>query len=316
MTDVRLTAINPDDSSAVPVACNSKGELLLEPVPWFEGNVNGDLRVTGQGSFGNEQALIKRDGGAQFAGNVSIGNILGGEGTIIANNQIYSTGINSSGTVSVDNPTSDNNISLIRAANGNNSDNKHVLSVTGTRVGIGTNVSFNANDAEIKLNTDGSASFAGALSGASSATIAGELAVNSYNDGCVLFPDGGASFAGAQVSVDGNSGNFAVGGGTTFLYSNGNASFAGNITANAATFSGDVIIGSRNKQWMIVESNGIAHLVEQTLRSSIADRLDPERPPYPELRDIPAELTMIEQQLQKVLEQLQMTPEAGWEVRS
>ena len=30
MADVRLTAINPDDSSVVPVACNSKGELLLE----------------------------------------------------------------------------------------------------------------------------------------------------------------------------------------------------------------------------------------------------------------------------------------------
>ena len=31
MTDVRLTAINPDDSQAYPVACNSKGELVVEP---------------------------------------------------------------------------------------------------------------------------------------------------------------------------------------------------------------------------------------------------------------------------------------------
>ena len=30
MADVRLTATNPDDSSVVPVACNAKGELLLE----------------------------------------------------------------------------------------------------------------------------------------------------------------------------------------------------------------------------------------------------------------------------------------------
>ena len=30
MADVRLTATNPEDSSIVPVACNSKGELLLE----------------------------------------------------------------------------------------------------------------------------------------------------------------------------------------------------------------------------------------------------------------------------------------------
>ena len=33
MTDVRLTATNPEDSSVVPVACNSRGELLVtEPV--------------------------------------------------------------------------------------------------------------------------------------------------------------------------------------------------------------------------------------------------------------------------------------------
>ena len=30
MADVRLTATNPEDSSIVPVACNEKGELLLE----------------------------------------------------------------------------------------------------------------------------------------------------------------------------------------------------------------------------------------------------------------------------------------------
>ena len=32
MSDVRLTATNPEDSSVVPVACNSKGELLIEDV--------------------------------------------------------------------------------------------------------------------------------------------------------------------------------------------------------------------------------------------------------------------------------------------
>ena len=35
---------------------------------------------------------------------------------------------------------------------------------------------------------------------------------------------------------------------------------------------------------------------------------------YPQLRDIQSELTMVEQQLQKVMERLKMTPEAGWEV--
>ena len=47
MTDVRLTATNPEDSSVVPVACNAKGELKLEEVPTFDGNVDGDLTVAG-----------------------------------------------------------------------------------------------------------------------------------------------------------------------------------------------------------------------------------------------------------------------------
>jgi len=54
MTDVRLTATNPDDSSVVPVACNAKGELKLEePIapPGFDGNLDGDLTVSGSGEF-------------------------------------------------------------------------------------------------------------------------------------------------------------------------------------------------------------------------------------------------------------------------
>ena len=50
MTDVRLTATNPEDSSVVPVACNSRGELLTaEPVIEAIDNpvaINGDLSVS------------------------------------------------------------------------------------------------------------------------------------------------------------------------------------------------------------------------------------------------------------------------------
>ena len=77
MTDVRLTATNPEDSSVVPVACNEKGELILEepgegppgepgppgppgePGDPFTGNFEGDVTFTG--------------GNATFAGNVGIG---------------------------------------------------------------------------------------------------------------------------------------------------------------------------------------------------------------------------------------------------
>jgi hypothetical protein len=76
MTDVRLTATNPDDSSVVPVACNAKGELLLDESSVFDGNLNGNLSVSGSGDFGGHlgagtyittgNARIDASGGALF----------------------------------------------------------------------------------------------------------------------------------------------------------------------------------------------------------------------------------------------------------
>ena len=74
MTDVRLTATNPEDSSVVPVSCNARGELLLEePIapPEFDGNLNGDLTVTGEATFANGRTELKADGTAEFRGPVS-----------------------------------------------------------------------------------------------------------------------------------------------------------------------------------------------------------------------------------------------------
>jgi hypothetical protein len=51
MTDVRLTALNPEDSKVYPVACNTSGELKLEKQATFDGNLNGDLTVTGTATF-------------------------------------------------------------------------------------------------------------------------------------------------------------------------------------------------------------------------------------------------------------------------
>ncbi len=90
MTDVRLTATNPEDSSVVPVACNDKGELKLEEAYPFDGTLDGDLTVTGSGEFeravqvngsvagdscfitrlnnGSATSLITADGTAYFLG--------------------------------------------------------------------------------------------------------------------------------------------------------------------------------------------------------------------------------------------------------
>lgn len=80
-------------------------------------------------------------------------------------------------------------------------------------------------------------------------------------------------------------------------------------STGTAEFAGDVIIGSRGSQWMIVESNGLAHLVEQTREAPL-----PGDQSEPQLRDIPGELSMVEEHLQKVMERLKMIPESGWEI--
>jgi len=55
MTDARLLATNPEDSSLVPVACNASGRLLvtdvnIEEIP-NDVTLDGDLTVTGTGTF-------------------------------------------------------------------------------------------------------------------------------------------------------------------------------------------------------------------------------------------------------------------------
>lgn len=65
MADVRLTATNPEDSSVVPVACNSKGQLLLEePIAGPPGppGQNGQDGQDGQDGAPGEQGPPGKDG--------------------------------------------------------------------------------------------------------------------------------------------------------------------------------------------------------------------------------------------------------------
>lgn len=71
MTDVRLTAVNPEDSQVYPVACNDKGELLLE-------STSGDFDVPGNLTVGpGPGATVSSDGSATFAGGDVTVNSLG-----------------------------------------------------------------------------------------------------------------------------------------------------------------------------------------------------------------------------------------------
>ena len=70
MTDVRLTALNPEDSKVYPVACNSSGELLTTKDGDINLDVEGNLDVGGS---------ITADGSGSFAGNAfQVGDDAGG----------------------------------------------------------------------------------------------------------------------------------------------------------------------------------------------------------------------------------------------
>ena len=71
MTDVRLTATTTD-GEVVPVLSNTKGELLLEaPIapPEFDGNLDGDLNVTGKSNFAGD---VQVGGDPENGSNVGI----------------------------------------------------------------------------------------------------------------------------------------------------------------------------------------------------------------------------------------------------
>jgi hypothetical protein len=211
MSDVRLTATNPDDSSVVPVACNAKGELKLEEVPTFDGNLDGDLTVSGGGEFGD---------------------------------QITTPQIVVSGTVKSD--IYDN--------------------------GVGYSL-YRGDD------------WGGIYFKAVSAS-------GLYADAAYPLR---ASFDGLENVVITSSGK--------------------------AYFASDVIVGSRNAVWKIVESGGIAHLIQETdflandpADVTAVDQVNETEDVYPQLRNLPRELDLIEQALGEVMEKLRMVPPAGWPI--
>lgn len=329
MADVRLTATNPDDSTVVPVACNEKGELKLEELPdqSFDGNLDGNLSVTGTGTFDHD---------------VSVGYGLSGTGcTLNDSGQLF---VQSKSTAIQIQDANNNNVNAVLVSNDGSaqfvtgqvvfrkieSQQDRRFAVFGTEGEVQFQYSrysadngtfsvivpntetsggfpcFVVNDTStdlFRVNQNGSAIFQG------SGTFKGDLVVTSIANGAAIYPDGGATFAGNKLSINGGTGTLQVNS-KAFIFAE----------TGGAEFNGDVVVGSRNKKWMIVESNGLAHLVEQTRAADIstADLVNPDNAvnsvEYPPLRDIPGELTMVEQQLQKVMERLKMAPEAGWEV--
>ena len=208
MADVRLTATNPEDSSVVPVACDASGRLLLQELPAVD-TIDGDLTVTGKGTFAGGKSIIGNDGSAQFAqGAVDIyanGTVeftqdvtFGGSATFVGQINGNSGAVISGGALAID-----------RAAAGNTA-----LSITygGSAV---TGATIDAN---------GSATFAGTgtfdVAGNTSGLIIKQRGVAS--DYINLYVAAGG---GGQVFVKDSTGKTNI----QLLGNNGSATFAGAV---------------------------------------------------------------------------------------
>jgi hypothetical protein len=136
---------------------------------------------------------------------------------------------------------------------------------------------------------------------ASSRLKLGDLTTNNIDlqgaSGSATFTDNTSVFAGI------NGGSAVFYGGDSSTTDQNNAKFRLN-SGGSATFEGEVVIGSRGQKWLIRESNGVAMLIEQTLR----------QPRIQEVRDLPRELDLVEAALNEIMGKLRMTPPAGWEV--
>ena len=178
---------------------------------------------------------------------------------------------------------------------------------------------------ELKAN-GGSASFAGGITSTPSTGAAiyaynggtsseNAILISNTSDGSGLKTflkyDGSASFSG-DVSMRANLLIKGGNGSGLFIRDKEDTEYTIDLNENgSAHFLGDVVVGSRSKQWMLVEQGGLCHMVEQA-RATAADLVTP--PVYPKLRDVFAELDVVEKALEQVMEKLRMVEPDGWPV--
>ena len=276
MTDVRLTIV-AEDGQVYPVLGNTKGELKLE-----EPTINSDDYVAKAGDTmtGNlhlgDKIILNPDGSAQFGGG-HIDFYENGSAEFAGDVQVGSYNLDSKISVR---PSSLSE-SAVYAFEGD-------AGYTGSLFAAQYNQILAGSDAKLWEGI-------GRLNGVFDTTSA-------------IYPDGSAEFAG-EIKVANDNVRLTPSG--SILAGNSPGDIRVNIqgTTGSAEFAGDVVIGSRSKQWMIVESGGIAHLVEQTRNLNAVPFMQ-----YPELRNIPHELDLIEQALNEVMDKLRMNPPAGWPV--
>ena len=168
MADVRLTATNPEDSSVVPVACDASGRLLLQELPAID-TIDGDLTVTGKGSFAGGKSIIGNDGSAQFAqGAVDIY----ANGTVeFTQNVNFDGSATFAGSLTINEPTQNGSGNGAYIGPGTEAGNL-TLYAEDTSSGGGRSQSFllgysggSSKTLKVDIGHDGSAEFAGGKAG-------------------------------------------------------------------------------------------------------------------------------------------------------
>lgn len=251
MTDVRLTALNPTDSQVYPVACNTSGELLVagdgtDYLPLTGGDLTGDL------TFNVDKiTLDATTGSASFAGVVDVNTSVGNNfaitainnssptsfGTIYARNNgtagaacfqaVNSAGdvvgrINNDGSGSFDGNVVIGDDPWASTAAGVAIDKTGTVSVGngGGNVWYGKDTSGGISTVTSEIRANGSSTFIGEVQSNNyfwAISDKGNAGIYNYS--------GTVPGTKSYVQKDGNNAE------TIVLYYNGNAAYAGTVTA-------------------------------------------------------------------------------------
>ena len=305
MADVRLTAINPEDSSVVPVACNAKGELLLEAQgPGTDDYVakSGDV-MTGPLKFGSDNSptltldasagSVTAQGDSLFEGRLRMGDLLStNDGSYLGDDAV------------------DGGFFRLKqdGAAGQAHDDLVAEKFRIQRVSKKEDSSTNTNEYTVNMFSDGSSRFRGLMAVTRPYHQRNDVAQTwGFNTGggfnvALDKPSAMITAKGSFYTTDNYSESVSESNYRTKILSTGQAYFGGTLETG-----GEVTVTSRNQKWVLTEQGGICYMMTP---SSKLDEGFSQTPP----RDVIKELDYLKDLVQALYERLHMTPSAGWDV--
>lgn len=306
MTDARIVATNPADSSVVPVACNENGELLLAETSLDQFVEKDGDTMTGNLHLG-DKIILNPDGSAQFAGGlidfyqdgrVTVPSIEIAEGSRAGKISFLRTGDDDTSGVEIRGQSS-GTVGLYVQGNGS--------VVCPQRVDMGWAkigpLDSGAGTYPIELNADGTAKFKASVHINDPTAVAGGtsgVAVGA-SGGIYLYRDRYSD----STTQNGTEQIFMI-----FTDAPGAKKFprfsinnAGRITTQAS-FSIQTEPDNPDNYKTTTDKDG------NELREYIGPTLDVKK----ELQSLRSVVASLVTEIQRVEEKLRMTPESGWEV--